>query len=243
MDLLKDFSAFQGEAHAESTRRVYVSAVKQAFRLSGKDLKDCVPDQDLLTFLRTAKAERKLPSKLRIGPFLRFLEAQIPAAPSQDPDYEAIRTWVIQRIEEETLVANKASAYLRRDLAMLACLCLAPGRQSPRHWPRSALVVGKQRGESLDLKLWGKPVHLQSLAMSLLYWDKWRERLGRPDQGRIHRKDWAHSHLLFPNATGGVLTKHALHNALARLSVQGEGRVRLTPSQIQKAFLQHPGSL
>jgi hypothetical protein len=39
------------------------------------------------------------------------------------------------------------------------------------------------------------------------------------------------------------LTKHALHNALARLSVQGEGRVRLTPSQIQKAFLQHPGSL
>jgi hypothetical protein len=244
MNVLKEFSAtFRGGPFAESTRRVYVSAVKTAFRLSGKTPEECGSDEELLTLLRAAKADQKLPKKLRIEPFLRFLEARLLPGLSDGVDYEPIRTWVTQRIEEETLVAKKATAFLRRDLAMLACLCLAPGKPSPRLWLRSTLLVAKQQGGGLEVKLWGKPVHIQNLAMALLYWDNWRERLGRPDQSRIHRKAWVHSHLLFPNSKGGVLTKHALHNALARLSVEGDGRVNLTPGQIQKAFLQHSGSL
>ena len=43
----------------------------------------------------------------------------------------AIRTWVIDRTEEETRLTRKASHVIRRDLAMLACLCQAP-EKGPR---------------------------------------------------------------------------------------------------------------
>ena len=88
------------------------------------------------------------------------------------------------------------------------------------------------------MKLWDKRVETGSLALTLLYWHTWRERLDRPEQSRLHRKAWAYSALLFPNSKGKVLGKQALHNALSRLSVQREGQVRLTPELIRQAFLQ-----
>jgi site-specific recombinase XerD len=74
--------------------------------------------------------------------------------------------------------------------------------------------------------------------LALLYWHTWRERLDRPEQSRIYRKAWAYSDLLFPNSKGEALTKYAMRNAVSRLSVRGEARIRLTPGMVRQAFLQ-----
>jgi site-specific recombinase XerD len=81
------------------------------------------------------------------------------------------------------------------------------------------------------------PLDTADLALALLYWHTWRERLDRPEQSRLPRKAWAYSDLLFPNSKGEALGKQAIHDALARLSVQSEGQVRLTPELIRQAFL------
>ena len=76
------------------------------------------------------------------------------------------------------------------------------------------------------------------MALALLYWHSWRERLDRPEQSRLQRKAWAFSDLLFPNSKGKTLKKkRAMHDALSWLSVQGEGRVSLTPGRVREAFL------
>jgi len=148
-----------------------------------------------------------------------------------------IRALVIERIEKETKATRKALHFIRRDLAMLACLCLAPGRGAPRTWPKSALAVTRQGG-GFEVKLWDKPVKAQGLALALLYWQTWRELLDRPEESRLHRKAWAYSDLLFPNSRAEALKKQAMHDALSRLGIQAEGSVRLTPELVRKAFLQ-----
>jgi hypothetical protein len=43
----------------------------------------------------------------------------------------------------------------------------------------------------------------EGLGLPLLYWHFWRERLARPEQSRLQRKEkWALSDLLFPNSQG-----------------------------------------
>jgi hypothetical protein len=238
MNPIKEFAAFQGkESYAASTQRVYLSAAKKAVKIAGKAPEDCGSYEELLALLRDNLAKEKMPKALRIAPFLGFLESKIPKMAEEIPDYEPIRTWVADRIEEETKAARKPSVFIRRDLAMLAGLCVAPGQGSPRRWPKSALVVTRQGGE-FQVRLWDKAVKSQGLALALLYWHTWRERLDRPEQSRLHRKEWAYSDLLFPNSRGEVLRKQAMHDALSRLSIQGEGRVRLTPGIVRQAFLQ-----
>jgi len=240
MNPLKEFAAFEGKTYAASTRRVYLSAVKKAFKIAGKTSGNCGSYEELLTLLREKLAQKEIPKALRIAPFLSFLESKIPKNPEEEPDYEPIRAWVVDRIEEETKNARKPSIYVRRDLAMLAGLCIAPGQGSPRRWPKSALVVTRQGG-GFHVKLWNRKVKTHGLALALVYWHSWRERLDRPEQSRIYRKAWAYSDLLFPNSKGEALTKHAMRNALLRLTVRGEGRVRLTPGEIRQAFMQLDG--
>jgi hypothetical protein len=238
MDPIKEFAAFQGkESYAASTRRVYLSAAKKALKIVGKTPEDCGSFEELLALLRENVAQKKLPKALRIAPLLSFLDSKIPKKPEDIPDYRPIRAWVMDRIEEETKATRKASHFIRRDLAMLACLCMAPEKGSPRNWPKAALSVSG-KGGGFEVKLWDKPVEAQGLALALLYWHTWRDRLDRPEQSRLHRKEWAYSDLLFPNSKGEALKKQSMHDALSRLSVQGEGRVRLTPEMIRQAFLQ-----
>jgi hypothetical protein len=234
---LKEFAAFDGKLYAASTRRVYLSAVKRALKIAGIADDDCESHGDLLAILLEAQKKQKLPRSLKIGPFLAFLDSRIPKDPNNIPDYEPIRRWVIDRISEETKCTAKASIFVRRDLAILACLCIAPEKDSPRRWPKSALVVTRQGGV-FCVTLWDKVVKKESLALALLYWDNWRKRLDRPEQSRFFRKSWAYSPLLFPNSKGEAMTKHVTRNALLRLTVQGEGRVPLTTSDIRRAFLQ-----
>jgi hypothetical protein len=237
VNAFKEFAAFEGKLYAASTRRVYLCAVKTALKIAGIAPDDCGAAEEVRSLLLEAQAEQKLPKFLKIGPFLEFLDSRLPLVPSDIPDYEPIRSWVVDRIGEETRHAGKVSIYVRRDLAILAGLCVAPEKGSPRRWPKSALVVAR-KGESFQVTLWNKTVQRSSLAFALLYWDTWRKRLDRPEQSRFFRKAWAYSPLLFPNSNGDALTKHCTRNAIRRLIVRGEGRVRLTPSEIRRAFLQ-----
>jgi hypothetical protein len=127
---------------------------------------------------------------------------------------------------------------VRRDLALLACLCLAPGKGVPPRWPKSALTVAREKGGGFKVKLWDKEVEAGGLALTLLYWHTWRERLDRPEQRRMYHKAWAYSDLLFPASNGGPLTKHAVRNALLRVTAGGDGPAGLTPGVIRKAFMQ-----
>jgi len=95
------------------------------------------------------RKQKKLPKALRIAPFLGFLDSKIPKEEENIPDYGPIRAWVIGRIGKETKATRKALSFIRRDLAMLACLCAAPERGSPRRWPKSALKVAPKEGEGL----------------------------------------------------------------------------------------------
>jgi hypothetical protein len=238
MDPIKEFSAFQGkESYAASTRRVYLSAAKKALKIVGKTPDNCGSYKELLALFRENVAQKKLPKALRIAPFLGFLQSKIPKIAEEIPDYEPIRAGVIDRIQKETRATRKALHFIRRDLAMLACLCVAPEKGSPRSWPKGALAVAR-KGGGFEVKLWDKPVDTPGLALALLYWQTWRERLDRPEQSRLHRKAWAYSDLLFPNSRGAALKKQAMHDALSRLGIQAEGSVRLTPELIRKAFLE-----
>jgi hypothetical protein len=238
MNLIQDFASLKGKQFAPSTWRVYLGAAKKGLKLVGKTPEDCGSYEELLALFREHQAKKKLPKTLRIAPFLGFLDSKIPKEKEIIPDYGPIRAWVIERIEKETKATRKALPFIRRDLAMLACLCAAPERGSPRRWPKTALIVApKQQGGGLEIILWDKPIDTPGLTLALLYWHSWRARLDRPEQSRLHRKAWAYSDLLFPNSTGEVLGKQALHDALRRLGEQPAG-TRLTPERIRQAFLQ-----
>src|SRR5271166_3141633 len=237
MNPIKEFAAFEGKVYAETTRRVYLSAAKKALKIVGKTPENCGSYEELLASLRENLAQKRLPKALRIAPLLSFLDSKIPKKPEDIPNYGPIRAWVIDQIEKETRETRKALHFIRRDLAMLACLCVAPEKGSPRRWPKGALAIARKAG-GFEVKLWDKPVEAPGLALALLYWHTWRERLDRPEESRLHRKAWAYSDLLFPNSRGETLTKHAMRNALARLGIQAEGGVRLTPELIRQAFLE-----
>ena len=236
MNPVKEFAAFEGKIYAASTRRVYRSAVKKALQIVGKVPDECESCEELLALFRENLAQNKFPKALRLAPFLRFLESKSPKHPEEIPDYERVRNWVLDRIEKETESTRKALHFIRRDLAMLACLCIAPEKGSSRTWAKTALAVTRTGG-GFEVKLWDKPVETPGLALTLLYWHSWRERLDRPEQSRLHRKAWAYSQLLFPNSKGEALKKQAMHDALRRLGVPELG-VRLTPELVRKAFLQ-----
>jgi hypothetical protein len=241
MNPVMEFAAFHGKAYSASTRRVYLSAAKKAVKMLGKTPDNCGSYEELFDSLREELSHKKIPSGLRIAPFLDFLKSKIPELRVEQRDYEPIRTWIIDRIGKETKAVRKASHYVRRDLAMLAGLCVAPGQGSPRRWPKNALVVARQKGGGFKVRLWDKAVEAEELALALLYWHTWRERLDRPDQCRIYQKAWAYSSLLFPGSKGGPLTKHALRNALLRLAVGGDRPTGLTPGMIRQAFMQLEG--
>ena len=96
-----------------------------------------------------------------------------------------------------------------------------------------------------EVLLWGQKIEEPAFALSLRYWQVWRERLARPDQARLYRKNakWRQSKLLFPGPGGGALGRAAVHNALRRLIGVGEGIGKLTPQKVRIAFLANRGSL
>jgi hypothetical protein len=135
--------------------------------IAGKTLDECESYEELLALFRENLAHKKFPKALRLGPFLSFLESKVPKKPEEITNYEPIRNWVLDSIEKETKANRKALHFVRRDLAMLACLCVAPEKGSPRRWAKTALTVTRKRVGDFEVKLWDKAVETPGLALTL----------------------------------------------------------------------------
>jgi hypothetical protein len=132
------------------------------------------------------------------------------------------------------LVKNP-SITTRRDSGLIAAICSAPARGTPRKWPKNCLKI-----DGREVLLWDAPIQEPCFALPLRFWHAWRERLARPDQRRLYRKSlqWSQSSLLFPGSGGAPLGRAALHNALRRLGLAEEcGSIGpITPEKIRVAF-------
>jgi hypothetical protein len=215
-----------------STRRVYVAAAKTAIRSAHLELWQCSSTGELLASLGESPSEKKA----RISPFLNFLGGGELKELVSDEDLAALQNWVIQRFAKETRSVKNPSIAARRDTALIAALCSAPARGTPRKWPENSLKI-----EGPEVLLWDLAIEEPCFAVSLRFWHAWRERLARPDQRRLYRKSlhWSQSRLLFPGPNGAPLSRAALHNALRRLNLTGERNSTgpITPEKIRAAFL------
>jgi hypothetical protein len=230
-EVVKDFERSL-ENLRPSTRRVYVAGAKAAIRAARLELWQCPSAIELLASLGKSPTEKKA----RISPFLEFLGGGEPKELS-DQDSASLRNSVIQRIAKQMRFVKNPSISTRRDTALIAALCAAPARGTPRKWPENRLKV-----EGREVLLWDTAIEEPCFAISLRFWHAWRERLARPDQRRLYRKSlqWSQSRLLFPGPNGAPLSRAALHNALRRLNLAGERNSTqpiITPEKIRAAFL------
>jgi hypothetical protein len=240
VNLIRDFAKFNGKRYAASSRRVYVAAAKKALKILSVAARQCNTCDDLLALLAEKRNKGEIPIALRLAPFLDFVLSRTAGATAVD--LQPVRAWVVSNVETDTKAPVLISYLIRRDLAMLAGLCLAPDQKSPRYWERSALAVTKRGGGGFKVALWGRDIGQEGLGLPLLYWHFWRERLARPEQGRLQRKEkWAFSDLLFPNSQGKMLQRQVLHDALSRMKARHEGPIVLTPALVREAFLQIQG--
>jgi hypothetical protein len=216
-----------------STRRVYVAGARAVIRAAGLELWQSHSANELLASIGKSPTEKRA----RISPFLDFLGGGGGRKQSvSDSDSAALQNWVIQGIAKQMRFVKNPSIASRRDTALIAAICAAPARGSPRKWPVNCLKIS-----GTEVLLWDAPIQEPCFALALRFWHAWRERLARPDQRRLYRKSlkWSQSRLLFPGPNGAPLGRAALHNALRRLRVTGEcsSIQPITPERIRVAFL------
>jgi hypothetical protein len=226
--VLKDFE-LSLQTYRPSTRRVYVAAARAAIRAASLELWQNPSTNELLASIGKSHTEKSA----RISPFLDFLRGGRPEKLLSEEHSAALRNWVIQRLAKQMGSVKNPSIATRRDSGLIAALCSAPARGTPRTWPQNCLKITQT-----EVLLWDAPIQEPCFALALRFWHAWRERLARPDQRRLYRKSltWSQSKLLFPGPGGAPLARTALHNALRRLSaVDGYGHC-VTPEQIRVAF-------
>ena len=230
-EVVKDFEQSL-ENLRPSTRRVYVAGARAAIRAASLELWQCPSATELLASLGKSPTEKKA----RISPFLDFLGGGEPKNSVSDEDSAALQNWVIQRLAKQMRSVKNPSIATRRDSGLIAALCAAPARGTPRKWPENCLKI-----EGREVLLWDTAIEEPCFAVSLRFWHAWRERLARPDQRRLYRKSllWGQSRLLFPGPNGAPLSRAALHNALRRLDFAGPPNSigPITPEKIRAAFL------
>jgi hypothetical protein len=153
-----------------------------------------------------------------------------------DEEIAALQNWVIQTVAKQMHSVKNPSITTRRDTALIAAICAAPAKGTPRKWPKNCLKITEN-----EVLLWDASIEESCFALPLRFWHAWRERLARPDQRRLYRKSlqWSESRLLFPGPNGTPLGRAALHNALRRLNAVGERSNigPITPEKIRAAFL------
>jgi len=141
-ELIKDFEqTLQGLQ--PSTRRVYVAGAKAAIRTAGKEL-----SQQSSSLEERLALIRKSPPKegARVAPFLAFLGGAAARAKGSvhKEEITALQNWVIQALGKEMRFAKNPTIAIRRDLALIAALCAAPARDTPRKWPVSRRWSGRR---------------------------------------------------------------------------------------------------
>ena len=215
-----------------STRRIYVAGARTAIRSAHLELWQCPSTGELLASLGESPTEKKA----RISPFLNFLGGGELKELVSDEDSTALQNWVIQTLAKEMRSVKNPSIATRRDLGLIAALCAAPSKGTPRKWPENCLKI-----DGREVLLWDTAIEEPCFALSLRFWHAWRERLARPEQRRLYRKSlqWSQSGLLFPGPSGAPLSRAALHNALRRLDFARPPNSigPITPEKIRAAFL------
>ncbi len=181
-----------------STRRVYVAGARAAIRAASLELWQSPSATDLLASIGKSPTEKRA----RISPFLDFLGSGGPKQSVSKEDSAALQNWVIQRIAKQMRFGKNPSIASRRDSGLIAALCAAPARGTPRKWPKNCLTI-----TDTEVLLWEAAIEEPCFAISLRFWHAWRERLTRPDQRRLYRKSlkWSNSNLLFPGPNGAPL--------------------------------------
>jgi hypothetical protein len=230
-EVVKDFEQSL-ENLRPSTRRVYLAGARAAIKAASLELWQSPSATELLASLRKSSTEKRV----RISPFLNFLGGGELKELVSDEDSAALQNWVIQRLAKQMRLVKNPSIATRRDFGLIAALCAAPGRGTPRKWPENCLKI-----EEREVLLWDTAIEEPCFAVSLRFWHAWRERLARPDQRRLYRKSllWSQSRLLFPGPNGTPLNRAALHNALRRLDFAGPRNSigSITPEKLRAAFL------
>jgi hypothetical protein len=230
-EVVKDFEQSL-QAYRPSTRRVYVAGARAAIKAACLEPSKNASLSDLLASIGKSAIEKRA----RISPFLDFLGDGGSKQSISDEGIVALRNWVIQTIAKQMHSVKNPSITSRRDTALIAAICAAPAKGTPRKWPKNCLTIAEN-----EVLLWHAPIQEPCFAYALRFWHAWRERLARPDQRRLYRKSlgWCQSRLLFPGPNGAPLGRAALHNALRRLKAVGEHSSigPITPEKIRAAFL------
>ena len=179
-----------------STRRVYVAGARAAIRAAGLEPWQSTSTSELLASIA------KSPTEKRISPFLGFLGGGRLKQPVSDEEIAALQNWVIQGITKQMRLVKNPSLATRRDSGLIATLCSAPARGTPRKWPQNCLKITET-----EVFLWDARIEEACFARALRFWHAWRERLAWPDQRRLYRKslEWSQSSLLFPGPNGAPL--------------------------------------
>ena len=118
--------------------------------------------------------------RARISPFLDFLDGGRSKESVSDEERAALQNWVIQTIEKQMRFVKNPSIAIRRDSGLIAAICAAPDRGTPRKWPESCLKITES-----EVLLWEVAIKEPCFGLPLRFWHAWREPLARPDQRRL----------------------------------------------------------
>ena len=129
-EVIEDFEQSL-EGLRPSTRRVYVAGARAAIRAACLELWQSPSTHELLALIRESPTEK------RISPFLAFLGDGGPKNSPSDEDSAALQNWVIQKLAKQMRLVKNPSIATRRDSGLIAALCAAPARGTPRKWPEN----------------------------------------------------------------------------------------------------------
>ena len=158
-EVLKDFEQSLAGLRP-STRRVYVAGARAAIRAAGLEPWQSPSTSELLAPIA------KSPTEKRISPFLGFLGGGRLKQPVSDEEIAALQNWVIQGITKQMGSVKNPSLATRRDSGLIAAVCSAPGRGTPRKWPQNCLKITQT-----EVLLWDAPIQEPCFALALRFVD------------------------------------------------------------------------
>ena len=158
-EVLKDFEQSLAGLRP-STRRVYVAGARAAIRAAGLEPWQSTSTSELLASIA------KSPTEKRISPFLGFLGGGRLKQPVSDEEIAALQNWVIQGITKQMGSVKNPSLATRRDSGLIAAVCSAPGRGTPRKWPQNCLKITQT-----EVLLWDAPIQEPCFALALRFVD------------------------------------------------------------------------
>ena len=129
-----------------------------ATQLASLELWQSPSATDLLASIGKSPTEKRA----RILPFLDFLGGRQPKKSVSDQDAAALQNWVIQRLAKQMRFVKNPSIASRRDSGLIAALCAAPSRGTPRKWPQNCLKI-----MDTEVLLWDAPVRRKVICESV----------------------------------------------------------------------------